>query len=1052
MRFQKRFPLLYRLLLMGISTFALANLMAFKNQAPRPPAPNPPAHNASPKYAPDRVLVAFKPKASQVARVASVNRLRLVVDQTVKSPYFTRLLITQAAQAAGQNVKSVIAALRKDPTVRVAEPDWIVHADFIPNDPQYPSQYALPKINAPGAWDITKGKYEVKVAVIDTGVDYTHPDLAPNIARDANGDVLGYDFANLDNDPMDDNGHGTHVSGSIGAVGNNALGVAGVNFNVSILPMKFLDASGSGTNSNAILAIDMARSFGAQIMSNSWGGGAFSQLMLEAIQRAQRQGILFVAAAGNDGQDNGAYPHYPASYNLFLDNVISVAATDSGDNLASFSNFGAKSVDIAAPGVDILSTWPGGSYATLSGTSMATPHVSGVAALIKSQYPTLNAIQMKARLLANVDHPATLAGLVRTGRLNAKNALEVDNGFPSAPYQQSVLSVGTTAARLQWRSSGDDGGVGTAYLYELHYSTSPITPANFDKATRAINLPAPAAPGTLQSLTVGGLSPNTTYYFALRSLDDAGNQSSLTYFLAQTLPLATKLSDDAEGTPKFAANPGTTWAVTTEQSHSGTHAYSDSPGGNYQNNTDASLTQITPVTVSLGYSALSFFAKIDLEDGFDFLTVEVSKDGGATWEPQSLTLTGHSDWAYYTLPLTAYAGQTIKVRFRLTSDSSVTYDGVYLDDIAIHDEGTVVYKLSDNVEGTYLFTGTPPWAPTTELYYSPTHSYTDSPGTNYADNQDISLTQTSPLLLTTDFVPYLSAKLYTDLEDGYDFLNIEVSTDNGASWIPLTNYTGSSEGWLNVNLPMYPFSGQSVKVRFRLLTDASVEADGVHVDDIAIVGPQMQNTQPATRIYVTPRTGFAGKPVAFFANLSRQSDGAKLDGKLLTVRLDGVVVGTATTGLLADTGEHGAIRVDYTLPVSTTAGTHTITVEFAGDSSYAASLGAGTLTVGRADTYIYVSPRSSRAGQLVAFFGNLSRYLDHSVKLNGRTLVFKLDGTILGPAVTGHYYPSNEDGVAQFNYVLPASITTGSHTITVEFAGDADNNPTTATGTLTINP
>ncbi len=304
-------------------------------------------------------------------------------------------------------------------------------------------------IDAPEAWDLATGSSGVVVAVIDTGVDADHADLAGNmwvnpgeipgdgIDNDRNGyvdDVHGWDFGANDADPDDPNGHGTHVAGTIGAVGDNARGVAGVNWSVSIMSLKFLDASGAGYLSDAIEAIEyatMMRSrFGVNVVAtnNSWGGGGYSTAMRDAIARAGDAGVLFVAAAGNGGgdgvgDDNDASPHYPSNY--ALDNVLAVAATDRNDRLAGFSNYGDVSVDLAAPGVGITSTFTGGRYTTYSGTSMATPHVAGVAALLAAYNADATAAEIRSAILDGADAIPSLSGRVATGgRLNARGALD----------------------------------------------------------------------------------------------------------------------------------------------------------------------------------------------------------------------------------------------------------------------------------------------------------------------------------------------------------------------------------------------------------------------------------------------------------------------------------------------------------------------------------------------------------------------------------------------------------------------------------------------------
>ena len=292
-------------------------------------------------------------------------------------------------------------------------------------------------IDLPEAWRTQTGSKAITVAVIDTGGDYRHPDLAANTWRnqgeifgngrddDRNGfvdDVHGYDFVNRDGDPMDDQGHGTHVAGTIGAVGNNNRGVVGVNQNVSLMHLKFLDSQGNGSTINAIRSVDYATRMGADVINASFGGGGYSQAMFGALSRANNAGVLFVAAAGNEGNNNDFRPSFPANYDL--PNVISVAATDHRDRLAGFSNFGRNSVDIGAPGVNILSTLPGNRYDSFSGTSMAAPHVAGAAALLLAENSNQTPNQVKNLLMRTADPVTSLQGRTVTGgRLNVNRAL-----------------------------------------------------------------------------------------------------------------------------------------------------------------------------------------------------------------------------------------------------------------------------------------------------------------------------------------------------------------------------------------------------------------------------------------------------------------------------------------------------------------------------------------------------------------------------------------------------------------------------------------------------
>ena len=284
-------------------------------------------------------------------------------------------------------------------------------------------KYAIDSLDLARAWKMQTGQPNIVVAIIDTGVDYNHPDLAGNILPGKN-----FSLGQETDDPMDDNGHGTHVAGTIGALGNNGFGVAGMSWNTRILPLKFLDKNGSGYLSDALRAINYmvyaknTLGLDIRVSNNSWGGGSYSDSLFTAITLAKDNGILFVAAAGNEANDNDAAPSYPASYKV--SNVISVAAYDSDLMLAYFSNYGKATVDIAAPGVRIASTYAGGGYAYLSGTSMATPHVSGALALLASSNPTLSAADLRQQLLGTARYNSELRPYVHDGaQLNILNLL-----------------------------------------------------------------------------------------------------------------------------------------------------------------------------------------------------------------------------------------------------------------------------------------------------------------------------------------------------------------------------------------------------------------------------------------------------------------------------------------------------------------------------------------------------------------------------------------------------------------------------------------------------
>ncbi|MDH5218273.1 MAG: S8 family serine peptidase, partial [Gammaproteobacteria bacterium] len=400
----------------------------------------------------DGILVKFASDTSSRTRTRSIQsaglrengRFRLVPG------------LTLADVLPGFTLNQTLNALARDPNVAFAEPNYIVTTDALPNDPRFNQQYGLNNtgqsggvvdadIDAPEAWDIQTGN-DVIVAVIDTGVDYNHPDLVNNmwqnpgeipgnrIDDDGNGfvdDVRGWDFATNTNDPMDPNRHGTHVAGVIAAQGNNGTGVTGINWSARIMPLKFMDNQGVGTTAAAIRAIEYAVANGAKVSNNSWGGGNFSQALFDAIQAANRAGHMFIAASGNDGVSNDRTPHYPSSFDL--PNIISVGASDESDLITTFSNFGATSVDLLAPGASIFSTVINNGYASLSGTSMATPFVSGVASLLFAHNRDLTVSGVRNAILNNVDRLPALNRVVASGgRLNVFNAINsIQQGTPA---------------------------------------------------------------------------------------------------------------------------------------------------------------------------------------------------------------------------------------------------------------------------------------------------------------------------------------------------------------------------------------------------------------------------------------------------------------------------------------------------------------------------------------------------------------------------------------------------------------------------------------------
>jgi subtilisin family serine protease len=357
------------------------------------------------------------------------HQFRLIPWQLVTIPPNTSL-----ATAARRYAES--------PDVLYVEPNYIIKAlETRPDDPSYGQLWGMERINAPQAWDVSTGNTNIVVAVIDTGILRSHQDLQANmwvnpgeiagndIDDDGNSytdDVHGWDFVNNDNDPTDDNGHGTHCAGTIGAVGNNGIGVAGVNWNVKLVAVKFLAGSGGGTTDGAIKSVEYVAAMAGKIhlSNNSWGGGGYSAALEAAIAQCAAANQLFLAAAGNDSADNDLGPHYPSNYEV--DNVISVASIAEGGAISGFSNYGRTTVDIAAPGSAILSTWNTGvtSYNTISGTSMATPHVAGAAALLLGMAPEATFQDLRAALLGTARPNAALVNrCVTEGELDLGAAI-----------------------------------------------------------------------------------------------------------------------------------------------------------------------------------------------------------------------------------------------------------------------------------------------------------------------------------------------------------------------------------------------------------------------------------------------------------------------------------------------------------------------------------------------------------------------------------------------------------------------------------------------------
>ncbi|GFO65018.1 S8 family serine peptidase [Geomonas paludis] len=569
---------------------------------PRPPRP---------KYRNDELLIKFK---AGVPERNSKNVHGRRGGSLVRE--FSRLRLHHVKLKKGVSVEEALKEYRAEPEVEYAEPNFIYAPLQQPDDVMFNELWALRNtgqtggtagadIKATAAWDLATGSSEVVVAIIDTGIDASHPDLAASVWTGG-----GLDSFNQDPDPFDDHGHGTHVAGTIGARGNNGLGVAGVNWNVKLTACKFIGADGYGDTAAAVQCLEHIKGLkdaGANIVAtnNSWGGVDFSQALYDAVD-AQRD-ILFIAAAGNNGSDNDSILFYPAA--LDLPNVISVAATDHNDDKASFSNYGSRSVHVGAPGQDILSTLPAvniwsltGGYGKLSGTSMAAPHVTGLAALLKAQQPSRDWRTIRNLILAGADPVPSLAEKTLTGRrINALGALSctdkpllVPTQYPaefplsSGTYTLSAMSINcgnpsgpvtVTTSEGDTVTLQDDGVFPDLAAGDGIFSASWTVPFYIiPKPVQYLKFSSPAGVAYVPSLSITGYLPEGNLNHGYRQyLQSAGGVAPYTWTVQGTLPDGLTLNGATGELSGFPRRSGTfTFVVTATDAigHGGSKPYS----------------------------------------------------------------------------------------------------------------------------------------------------------------------------------------------------------------------------------------------------------------------------------------------------------------------------------------------------------------------------------------------------------------------------------------------------------------------------------------------
>jgi hypothetical protein len=688
---------------------------------------------SAPTAQPGQLLVKFAAGASSQA---TVTAHKTIGSQVVKN--FGSMGWQLVQLPAGMSVQAGTTAYKRLAKVAGVEPNYrwraFATATALPNDPRVSELWGMQRINAPAAWNLTQGSSAV-VAIIDSGVDYTHPDLTANMWRnpgeipgnglddDGNGysdDIFGIDAVNGDTDPQDDDGHGTHVAGTIGAVGNNGLGVAGVNWAVQILALKFLDAEGFGSTDGALacyqyLIAMRARGINIVAVNNSWGGGGESQALQEAIDAAGAAGVVSLCAAGNAASDIDASPTLPAS--LPCASIIAVAASDENDQRASFSNWGRTMVDLAAPGVNILST-TGGDYQRFNGTSMATPHVTGAVALMLAQRPSLSVAQVKAILLQSVDVLPQWQGLVvSNGRLNLARALQgvqlsidtvlVDDTVGNG-NRSGFIDPGEVIC-LQIQVHNDQGSALTGMTGTLTCETTGVT-----IGTGTAAYPDLAIDGlALNSLPfvfvpASDIPWNTPLRFTLRlSTAQGGYSEQFTLLIGQHLPQSVFHDDLEAGAQGWThTGAGDSWQlVTTTWAKSPTKAWHAQAPPLVADQSLVSPPIALPPT--LGNLHLTFWHTYTFENQFDGGVLEISTDDGATFTDLGAEireggythtlyttgnpLSGRRAWTGGILGtmtavianLQPWAGMTVRLRWRLGTDSSVEREGWYVDAINV---------------------------------------------------------------------------------------------------------------------------------------------------------------------------------------------------------------------------------------------------------------------------------------------------------------------------------------------------------------------------------
>lgn len=745
-------------------------------------------------YVPGELLIGFKADVAP----ASIHALH----QQLGAQVIEQFSITPVAHVKLSPRLSMAEVARKyeaNPAVAYVEPNYIVRAyATTPDDPSYVDGdlWGMDRIRAPEAWDVSVGSHEIVVGIIDTGISTTHQDLSANIAPGS------YDFANNTADQKDNAGHGTHVAGTIGAVGNNSFGVVGVNWNVKMVSLKFLDPS--GTTANAIRAVQYAATNTAlkiKITNNSWGGGGPSQGLYDAIKMAgETYGQLFIAAAGNDGTDNDEAPHYPSSYDL--PNVIAVAAISEDGSLASFSCYGLTSVDLAAPGVDILSTVPGGAgdqFASYQGTSMACPHVAGAAALLWSLNPDYTYQEIRAALLESAAPNPALAGkMVTGGELDLAAAI-------------SALGPQVTLDR---RAYGSDATVQVTVSDPTLLAPLPTNvdvvvevadPGDVVRWNSTETLPAVVVDGTTFSGSfnlVSGVTAVEADTMTVTYENPSLKTASVSVLIDDTPPIIsgvqlTSIAEDFVTVGWSTDEPADSrYILTTEIPPGGLDALLPEIGGG---------TYVSTPTVIGGVTQYVHSVTIPVEGATKYVVAVLSEDyaGNKAAAPTDLTSENEADYLTFITPV------------RRT---------VYENDM---ESGEAGWTVSNRNAVTCWQYGIPTFGPPGA--HSGQHVWGTVLDANYPHLANATVASTP---VAVKLSPRLEFWSWHKFAAG-DFGVIEVNA--GAGWVNVAALVeGSSAGWQSVSLDLPGFANRTIRVRFRIESDDANTAAGWYIDDVRI--------------------------------------------------------------------------------------------------------------------------------------------------------------------------------------------------------------------------